>query len=66
MGKEDHNTPWFPNIIGMIMIVFDKGCILVVELFFLNVGTYFLEHYKDTLGNSFVTLQGWISVLLDR
>jgi len=49
------------------MVVVNVGYIPVVELFFLeHENLFFLKYHKDTLGNSFITLKGYIFVLLCR
>ena len=49
------------------MIVVDAGYTLIVELFFLNMRTYFfLKYHMDTLGSSFIIPKGLIFVLLDK
>ena len=47
--KEDYTAACFPNIIGIVLIVVNAGCIPVVELFFLNIRTYFCLDIIRTL-----------------
>ena len=47
--EEGRISPWFPNIVGIVLIVVDARCIPVVETFFSNIRTYFCLNIIRTL-----------------